>query len=565
MSTTTTITSVTDMKAVFAAPPPSLSVLGTPNLHNLVEILIYLARCAQTHKSTISPNMNLLYVAVPPTVYAHYTAEPYPVGMYPYPPRPTDAPNFVGANGSNEREARKVTHAIETKRYHDVQNMNTALIDTFLTLLPPPARLAYESIRIMNPNAVFRDVFQWFLEKYGETQATDRKNNLDRMTTQWTPTDGFDSLVHRLFLAETYATCANHPLQPHQILDAAVIVIQNCGLYPEEMKAWKKRTPAEGNDYAAFKVFWEQAIRVADTSTATPAAQYDYGMNINEISGDDKSNASRTSALESSISTFGSAYAATEERVRTQTDTINNMQGQLNALQQQLCHAVMTRPPTYPPPYNPRNNNYNNNNNQRGGYGNGGRGGGYQRNNNQHMPTGPPATQMSVPTPYKRFENMNYCHTHGGDVDDFHTSTTCSKPGPYHVYHATRDNTMGGSISGLHKTIMPSASGRRPAQNRTPQYNNGYNRAPMLPTMQQPPMQQQQHVRPPANPSGYYHNNMQPQMMPPPLQQPMAPPNMAPTHHRAMAMMAPTMPAYPSMQTSMPAPMQQQQYYGYNY
>lgn len=118
MSTTTTITSVTDMKAAFAAPPPSLSVLGTPNLHNLVEMLIYLARCAQTHKSTISPNMNLLYVAVPPTVYAHYTVEPYPVGMYPYPPRPTDAPNFVGAHGSNEREARKVTHALETKRYH---------------------------------------------------------------------------------------------------------------------------------------------------------------------------------------------------------------------------------------------------------------------------------------------------------------------------------------------------------------------------------------------------------------------------------------------------------------
>lgn len=188
----------------------------------------------------------------------------------------------------------------------------------------------------MNPNAVFRDVFQWFLEKYRETQATDRKDNIYHMTAQWTPTDRFDSLVHRLFLAGTYATCANHPLQTHQILDAAVIVLQNCGLYPKEMKAWKKRTPAEGNDYAAFKVFWEQAICIADTSTATPAAQYEYDMNIIECN-DDKSTATRTSALESSISTFGSAYAATEERVRTQTDTINNMQGQLNNLQQQLC------------------------------------------------------------------------------------------------------------------------------------------------------------------------------------------------------------------------------------
>jgi hypothetical protein len=48
------------------------------------------------------------------------------------------------------------------------------------------------------------------------------------------------------------------------------------------MKAWKKRTPAEGNDYAAFKVFWEQAIRIADKSIATPAIQYEYGMTITD-------------------------------------------------------------------------------------------------------------------------------------------------------------------------------------------------------------------------------------------------------------------------------------------
>ena len=123
--------------------------------------------------------------------------------------------------------------------------------------------------------------------------------------------------------------------------------IENKTSTTKEMKTWKKRTAAEGNDYAAFKIFWEQAIRIADKSTATPAAQYDYGMNVHEIP-DDKSTASRTSVLESSISTFGSAYAATEERVRTQTDTINQLQGQLNNLQQ-LCHTVMTRPPAYPP------------------------------------------------------------------------------------------------------------------------------------------------------------------------------------------------------------------------
>ena len=117
MSTTATaaITSITDMKAAFPAPPINISVINTPNLYNLVKILIYLTRCAQTHKNTISPNMNLLYIAVPPLVYQHYTAEPYPIGIYPYPPRPTDVPNLIGAIVGNEQENRKFTHAIEVK------------------------------------------------------------------------------------------------------------------------------------------------------------------------------------------------------------------------------------------------------------------------------------------------------------------------------------------------------------------------------------------------------------------------------------------------------------------
>jgi len=92
---TATPTSVTDMKAAFPTPPEHLRVIGTLTLTDFIQILIFIARCAQTHKSTISPNMNLLYVAVPPGVYAHYTREAYPHGMYPYTPRPLDVPNFA--------------------------------------------------------------------------------------------------------------------------------------------------------------------------------------------------------------------------------------------------------------------------------------------------------------------------------------------------------------------------------------------------------------------------------------------------------------------------------------
>ena len=64
-------TSVADMKANFPTKPTG--VIGKPNLQELVRILQYIMMCAQTHKSSISAAMNLLYLAVPPEIYDQYT------------------------------------------------------------------------------------------------------------------------------------------------------------------------------------------------------------------------------------------------------------------------------------------------------------------------------------------------------------------------------------------------------------------------------------------------------------------------------------------------------------
>jgi hypothetical protein len=68
----------------------------------------------------------------------------------------------------------------------------------------------------------------------------------------------------------------------------------------------------------------------------------------------------------------------------------------------------------------------------------------------------------NTPMPYKHFENWNYCHTHGGNINNGHTSRTCTKPGPTHNPHATRTTMMNRLPPGLHKMILPLASGRAP-------------------------------------------------------------------------------------------------------
>jgi hypothetical protein len=67
-----------------------------------------------------------------------------------------------------------------------------------------------------------------------------------------------------------------------------------------------------------------------------------------------------------------------------------------------------------------------------------------------------------TPTLYKHLGNWNCCHTHGGNVGNGHTSSTCAHPSPLHNPNKMRANMMNGFPTGLHKTILPLASGLAP-------------------------------------------------------------------------------------------------------
>jgi hypothetical protein len=128
--------------------------------------------------------------------------------------------------------------------------------------------------------------------------------------------------------------------------------------------------------------------------------------------------------------------------------------------------------------------------------GNGISGGGYQ----QPVYPQPGASGQRpdyTPTPYKCFKNWNYCHTHGGNIDNGHTNRRCAKLGLAHNQNATRTNVMNGLPAGLHKTTLslPLASGCTP-------HIPCQQRAPTPASWQQPP--------PPVN-----FTNMMAQMMPP--------------------------------------------------
>jgi hypothetical protein len=68
------------------------------------------------HKSIISKEMNLLYVAVDPSLYTHISAgKAYPHAVYPFPDKANEVPNFTACTNNNERAAAKIMHAILLK------------------------------------------------------------------------------------------------------------------------------------------------------------------------------------------------------------------------------------------------------------------------------------------------------------------------------------------------------------------------------------------------------------------------------------------------------------------
>jgi hypothetical protein len=234
-------------------------------------------------------------------------------------------------------------------------------------------------------------------------------------------------------------------------------------MYSKECKNWiacESKTPAIIETIDSFKEYWARAIMLVN-QTSILAAQHGYGM----AATDDNALHALYSEL---LTNFGVAYAATQETIKTQATNMATMQGQLTNIQQ-FCMAVGQQPP--PANYAPTQQQHMSNNRHGrhngsghdGGYGGGNGGGGFPQQPTWFGGNGAGAQQPSFPpTPYKHWENWNYCHTHGGNMDDAHTSTACGNRSPTHNPNTSRAKIVGGLTAGMHKTILPSARGRKP-------------------------------------------------------------------------------------------------------
>jgi hypothetical protein len=176
-----TETSLTSMKTAFPlAPEP---VQGITTLLSLIELMLHMCWCAQTHKTLASKDMNMLFCAAAPDLYAFFTKEAYPKEFFPFPKEVEEVPDFKNCTDDSQRETLKLTHALAKKTRADIITMNAALLDVFLVSLPKLICNGYNPICMGLPNTVLLHMFQWFIKNMVSRQLKKER----RIGNEWLP------------------------------------------------------------------------------------------------------------------------------------------------------------------------------------------------------------------------------------------------------------------------------------------------------------------------------------------------------------------------------------------
>ena len=516
--TTSTTTTEEAMTAKFPAISESLKITDEPTLSTMFPIHRHMLKCARTQRTPLC-EANMIFLVLNPTLFAHYSSADYPTEMENY-HEPDPYPNYDNALDSNARQALRDGHAYDTMVHYDCKNMNAALVARFLQYLDLTYREQWEDHCIDNglANPQYLQCWQFFLDEYGDSNSTDRTNNLDQMRQAWNPATGFETLVRQLHDGTEYATYAGRPLDGEDVVDMAEQLILQAGQYPDIYEEW---CAEQNKSFSAFCTFWRKKLRLRK-QTGQSAGKFGYGGNaMGSVSSAEDLEADQR--LEESMETFGQAHMASQQTLQNMSNNNKQLEEftkRFDRMEQMMYRMTTGNQPPPPPtqlqpsyyqaPPMPQQPSY-----QRRG----------RRNDNRPaLPVAPTnyrgnPQNRAQPTPYKRYENWNYCHTHGGDCD--HNSWECKRPGYGHNNQTTRQNyqQLGGSAKGVHKTILPSKSGRKPAGVRVPKPQT-YQQPAMPPQQyqqqyQQPPPQQAMHMQaPPAAPMQPAH---QPQQM---MQQP---------------------------------------------
>ena len=152
--------------------------------------------------------------------------------------------------------------AVSKKYFEEDQNMNKALTERFLELMPAAQRQGYKDILIGDPNRRFEDTFAYFYDNYGQEDEIEIENNKDKMKAEWHPRDGFEVLKQRIKDGMMYAAFSNKPISSDDALNMMMVVITRTRLFSTQYQEWHAKQLNEKNARARVRILGTQGALV---------------------------------------------------------------------------------------------------------------------------------------------------------------------------------------------------------------------------------------------------------------------------------------------------------------
>ena len=120
-------------------PPQVAGITGDPTLRELLRIFRHMIECAQSQMMNYCI-LNWLFLVVPANMWTIY----HPTSPYPDPPGfPGDAPSYDNGGGNTQNATIRDQRQLNKKNWAEDLNMNKALTERFLDLIPHEHRTTY--------------------------------------------------------------------------------------------------------------------------------------------------------------------------------------------------------------------------------------------------------------------------------------------------------------------------------------------------------------------------------------------------------------------------------------
>ena len=160
-----------------------------------------------------------------------------------YPENPEHRGPWDGADEETPlgKMAAKADWDILNTDFWDIMNTNRALVNRFLAYLNVATIQASQVFYQQNQNMVFGRVFQWFLERYGQSNETDRFENQTRMEADWSFDNRVETLINQINTGLRYAVYTRNPMSDGKTVDTAMQIVLKKDLFREAYATWHQR------------------------------------------------------------------------------------------------------------------------------------------------------------------------------------------------------------------------------------------------------------------------------------------------------------------------------------